>query len=73
MKLTPEQLQNYVALAGAILGAGGTLVGTLKGVFDLIKPDHGLTDEQINQIEQAGIEDSQRRLAERTDMGTSDA
>lgn len=66
-------IQKYIDIASAIVSAGIPLVGTLKGVFDLIKPDHGLTDAEINQIEADGIADSERRKAERDAMGKSDS
>lgn len=67
--MNEQQILSYIAMGSAILQAGGTLVGALKGVMQLIKPNHGLTDEQINAIEQASVADSERRKFERIAMG----
>lgn len=67
--MNEQQILSYIAMGSAILQAGGTLVGTLKGVLELIKPNHGLTDEQINAIERASVADSELRKQQRIAMG----
>jgi len=67
--MTPTtSIETYINLGLAITSAGGQLIGKLKGVLDLIRPDHGLTDEQINELEQQTIAEAQKRLAERQSM-----
>lgn len=62
------QIQNYLALAELIVTTGGVIAGKLKAIFDLTHPGHGLTDAQINALEQAALEDDRRRIAERIAM-----
>ncbi len=67
MKTT--DIEAYIQIATILYAAGVEIAGKFKQMLALFKPDHDLTDEQINAIEQAGMDDSRKRLAERIAMG----
>lgn len=64
-----SDIEAYIQIATILYAAGIEIAGKFKQMIAHFKPDHGLTDEQINAIEQAGMDDSRKRLAERIAMG----
>jgi hypothetical protein len=67
--MNPQQIQNWISIISLIAQSGGAVIGQGKALIALFHPQHGLTEEQINAIEQAGILDAQRRQQERIAMG----
>ncbi len=67
--MTTENIEAYIQIATILYAAGVEIVGKFKALLDMLHPGHDLTDDQINAIEQAGMDDSKRRLAERIAMG----
>lgn len=66
--MTPAQLHDYVALGMAALTIGRSLFDQIK----LLWSQNGLTDDEINAIEAAMALESEKRQAERREMGKSD-
>ena len=64
-----SDIEAYIQIATILYAAGIEIVGKFKALIGVLSPDHALTDEEINAIEQAGMDDSRRRLAERIAMG----
>jgi hypothetical protein len=69
---TVDQITNYINIASMLVEAGAQIAGKLKGVFTTLFGQHGLTDEQINAIEAAGMADSEARRLRRVAMGAAD-
>jgi hypothetical protein len=67
--MNPEEIQAYISLVSVLVSVGIDVAGKMKALVGLFHPDHPLTEDQINAIEQAGIADSQKRQAERIAMG----
>jgi hypothetical protein len=67
--MTAAQIQTYIGIASLLASAGVEVAGKFKALIGLFHPTSGLTEEQINAIEQAGIADAQRRQQERIAMG----
>lgn len=64
-----SDIEAYIQIATILYSAGIEIVGKFKALIGILRPGHTLTDEEINLIEQAGMDDSRKRLAERIAMG----
>jgi hypothetical protein len=67
--MPPSEVQAYISVISMLAAVGLDVVGKAKQLIQTFTPDHTLTEEQINAIEQAGIAEDQRRRAERIAMG----
>jgi len=71
--MNEAEIQAYIQLISVLSSVGIQVVGKVKELVKLFRPDVTLTDTQINAIEQAGIADSTRRKFERIAMGQPSA
>jgi hypothetical protein len=67
--MNTSNIEAYIQIATVLYAAGVDIAGKFKALIGVFHPDHTLTDEEINAIEQAGMDDSRKRLAERIAMG----
>lgn len=63
-----ENAQKWLTVATALLDVGVPLVGRIAEIFSHLRPDHGLSKDEINAIEQAAFEDDQARKKARLAM-----
>ncbi len=69
--MNTANIEAYIQIATVLYAAGVEIAGKFKALIAVLHPDHTLTDDEINAIEQAGMDDSKKRLAERIAMGQS--
>lgn len=65
---TADQILTYIQIARLLIADGIVIVGKFKTLLSAFLPGHGLTDAQINAIEQQAMTDDDRRIAERIAM-----
>ena len=71
--MNEAQIQGYIAIVAGLYTLGASVAGKVGALIKLFHPDVTLTEDEINAIERAGIEDAERRAAERADMGKASA
>lgn len=65
--MNQQEIQAYITAGSALISAGIEIVGKVKQLIKLF--GHEATEDEVNAIERASMEDSQRRAAEREAMG----
>jgi hypothetical protein len=67
MPVNPDQLSGYIALFQAALPLGIQMVQGIRALL----ADHGLTNEEINALEQQAVTEAEALKAKRERQGQS--